>query len=296
MTLDQLRMFVAVAEREHLTAAASALNRTPSAISAAIKVLEGRYGIALFNRVGRRIELTPAGRLFLNEAKATLARAEAAGNLLADLAGLNRGSIEVHASQTIASYWLPGRLMRFHASHPGIDIRLHIGNTLMVAAAVMSGVAEIGFVEGEVNHASLTVRPLAEDALVIVVGTDHPWADGQALSAGDLASGTCWVMRESGSGTRTEFLSALSGYGLALSDLDIVLELPSNEAVLAAVLSGHCAAALSSAAAAPLVDQGRLRIASFPLPVRAFSMLVHTERHPGHAASAFARMVMDEAG
>ena len=64
MTLEQLHIFVAVAEREHLTRAAEAIGLTPSAVSSAIKNLEGFYGVALFNRVGRRIELTETGRLF----------------------------------------------------------------------------------------------------------------------------------------------------------------------------------------------------------------------------------------
>ena len=65
MTLDQLRIFIAVAEREHLTRAAEALNLTPSAVSAAIHALETRYGVHLFHRIGRRIELSQTGRLFL---------------------------------------------------------------------------------------------------------------------------------------------------------------------------------------------------------------------------------------
>ncbi|MDU6674086.1 MAG: LysR family transcriptional regulator, partial [Bradyrhizobium sp.] len=78
MTLEQLRIFVAVAEREHVTQGARDLNLTQSATSAAIAALEARYATKLFDRVGRRIVLTEAGRLFLSEAKAVLARVHAA--------------------------------------------------------------------------------------------------------------------------------------------------------------------------------------------------------------------------
>ena len=78
MTLEQLRVFVAVAERQHVTRAAEALNIAQSAVSASIAALEGRHGAKLFHRVGRRIELTEAGALFLAEARAVLARAESA--------------------------------------------------------------------------------------------------------------------------------------------------------------------------------------------------------------------------
>jgi DNA-binding transcriptional LysR family regulator len=91
MTLEQLRIFEAVAQREHVTRAAQALNLTQSAVSAAIAALEERHSVALFSRVGRRIELTDAGRLFLDEARAVLARARAAELALSEIAGLERG-------------------------------------------------------------------------------------------------------------------------------------------------------------------------------------------------------------
>ena len=158
MTLEQLAIFVAVAEREHLTKAADAIGLTPSAVSSAIKNLEGFYGVALFHRVGRRIELSETGRLFLNEAKATLARARAAELTLAELGGLQRGELNVYASQTIASYWLPPFLMQFHDQYPVIAINLTIGNTKTVADAVRGGAADIGFIEGEVDEPALAMR------------------------------------------------------------------------------------------------------------------------------------------
>ena len=78
MTLEQLRIFVAVAERQHITRAAEALNLTQSAVSAAIAALEGRHDAKLFNRIGRGIELTEVGKVFLTEAKAILSRVQTA--------------------------------------------------------------------------------------------------------------------------------------------------------------------------------------------------------------------------
>src|SRR5690348_2953378 len=105
MTLEQLRVFVAVAERQHMTRAAESLHLAQSAVSAAIAALEARHGAKLFHRVGRGIELTEAGALFLNEARAVLARAEAAELVLSELGGLQRGTLAIHASKTIASSW-----------------------------------------------------------------------------------------------------------------------------------------------------------------------------------------------
>jgi len=121
VTLEQLRIFVAVAEREHVTRAAALLGLTQSATSAAIQALERRHGTVLFDRVGRNVVLTEAGRAFLIEARALLARAESAETVLAELAGLRRGTLPVQASQTIAAYWLPAHLVHFHAQWPDID-------------------------------------------------------------------------------------------------------------------------------------------------------------------------------
>ena len=154
MTLEQLRVFVAVAERQHVTRAAEALNIAQSAVSASIAALEGRHGAKLFHRVGRRIELTEAGALFLAEAHAVLARAESAELVLSELGELKRGVLSVYASQTIAGYWLPRYLVDFRRSYPGVAIRLSIGNTSQAAAAVRGGEADLGFVEGEVDSGS----------------------------------------------------------------------------------------------------------------------------------------------
>src|SRR3981081_1294176 len=101
MTLEQLRVFVAVAERQHMTRAAEALSLAQSAVSSAIAGLEARHGAKLFNRVGRGIELTEAGALFLVEARAVLARAESAELGLSELAGLNAGTPVGAATATL---------------------------------------------------------------------------------------------------------------------------------------------------------------------------------------------------
>src|SRR5271156_1303687 len=93
MTLEQLRIFVAVAERRHVTRAARALNLAQSAASHAIAALEARLDTQLFDRVGRRIELTEAGRVFLAEARAVLARAEMAELALSEFGSLKRGTL-----------------------------------------------------------------------------------------------------------------------------------------------------------------------------------------------------------
>ena len=285
MTLDQLRIFVAVAERQHVTRAAEALNTVQSAVSAAVSGLESRHAVKLFHRVGRGIELTEAGRIFLGEARAVLARAEAAELVLADLSGLRRGILRVHASQTIASHWLPRHLVAFRATYPEIAVRLAVGNTADVARAVNEGASELGFVEGEIDDPALGSTAVAQDRLVLVVPPSHPFAATDTLKAADLAAHP-WVLREEGSGTRSVFEAALAAEGIPPRDLTVALELPSNEAVLAAVEAGAGASVLSEAVVAGKLADGVLVAASFPLPTRTFRMLRHKERYRSRAADA----------
>ena len=285
MTLEQLRVFVAVAERQHVTRAADALNLAQSAVSAAIGALEGRHGAKLFSRVGRGIELTAAGRLFLGEAKAVLARAESAELVLAELAGLKRGTLSLQASQTIASYWLPRRLVDYRRAHPLIDVRMAIGNTAQVADAVRDGLAELGFVEGEIEEPSLASVEIASDQLIVVVGPQHPWVARDRIEARDILE-TEWVLRERGSGTRSVFESALRTFGIPIEDLQITLELPSNEAVRAAVEAGMGATAISASVAVGSLEAELLHRVGFDLPARRFKAIFHKQRHRSAAAEA----------
>src|SRR4051812_20921304 len=244
MTLDQLRIFIAVAERQHVTQAASELHLTQSATSAAIAALEARYGVKLFDRIGRGIALTQPGRDFLIEARGVVARAKAATQVLNELAGLQRGSLTLAASETVANYWLPSRLQHFIKAHPGIDLQISIANTEQVAQAVHEGAADLGFVEGQVDDPVLTIRKIDGDSLVIVVGPHHPWVGQPRITPNRLMTSE-WILREPGSGTRVMFEASLRKFGVKLSDLRIALELPSSEAVRRAIESGDCATAIS---------------------------------------------------
>jgi DNA-binding transcriptional LysR family regulator len=291
MTLEQLRIFVAVAEREHVTKAAEALHLTQSAVSAAVAALESHYGVALFDRVGRRVELNQEGRMFLGEARAVLARAAAAELALSELSGLKRGTLTVQASQTIASYWLPARLVAFRRAYPQIDVGLSIGNTAQVAKAVAEGAAELGFVEGRIDDPALEQRVIDRDRLVIVVAPGHPWADGRRLALEDILGGE-WVLREAGSGTRSEFEAGLADAGHAAAKLDVALELPSNEAVRAAVEAGAGATAISELVVESSLRAGTLMAVNFKLPNdRPFHAVRHRERYHSKAGRAFLDLV-----
>lgn len=279
MTLEQLRIFVAVAEREHVTRASEHLNLAQSAVSHAVAQLEASFGLAFFSRVGRRIELTASGRVFLEEARAILGRASAAHERMLDLSGLRRGVLRLHASHTIASYWLPARLNEFHVLHPDIKLGITIANTTEIVRLLRSGEALLGLVEGDLPAPDLISQIVALDQLVLVVAPDHPWVEAPPRPE-DLYQ-SAWVTREQGSGTRLEFENGLRGIGIDPARLTIMMEVASNEAMASAVETGPTATALSASVVAGRIEAGLLHHVPLSLPERQFRVI----RHPARSLS-----------
>ena len=286
MTLDQLRVFVAVARRDHVSQAARELNLTQSAVSGSLQALESRHQVRLFDRLGRGVKLNSAGRAFLAEAEAVLARAAAAETALQDLSDLRRGRLALCATPTIGNYWLPPRLARFGAAHPGVTLALDIGDTTSVIHAVAEGEAELGFAGVAPDEPTLGATAVGQDQLILLAPVHHPWAEKQHLSPEDLMA-TAWVMREEGSGVRESLDAALKSAGAAPEALSVTLTLPSDEAVLGAVEAGGGVSALSEYIALPAIEAGRLVRAPLPLPTRRLYLVQRRDGYLTRAAAAF---------
>lgn len=287
MTLEQLRIFLAVAEREHVTRAAEVLNVTQSAASGAIAALEAQHDVKLFHRVGRRIELTDAGRMFADEARAVLARAASAELALSEYGGLKRGKLRLVASQTIAAYWLPERLAIFHQRYPLIELSVAIANTEGATRSVHDGDAELGFIEGTIDDPAVAHWKIGTDRMLLVGR-----APAEAVTNEWLVNAP-WVMREQGSGTRSTFETAIRDRGIDPRNLNVVLTLPSNESVLAAVRAGVGYAVLSHLVVAPAIEARSLFILPFGLPERPFFGLRQKERYRSKAADALLDVIKD---
>jgi DNA-binding transcriptional LysR family regulator len=297
VTLDQLQIFIAVAEREHVTRAADALGLAPPSVSAAVASLEREFGTKLFHRVGRGIVVTEGGKLLLDEARALVNRADSVKLAMREFTGLARGRLQIKASQMIASHFLPSRLVDFHLAHPGVALVVSIGNSTEVAEAIVRGTVELGFIEGpeeEFQDPRLAVEMIARDDLVMVASPDHPWATRQNLTVDDLTAGK-WVLREVGSGTRAAFVKALDTLGVPYGSLNIAIELPSNEAVLAAVLAGAGATILSGRVCADALSSGTLKRLTVSLAPRAFYAVQHADRYRSRAVSALLEILRKDA-
>lgn len=295
MTLDQLRIFIEVAERGHVTRAAEALGMSQSAASTAITTLESCYQIRLFDRVGRGIQLTEAGRIFLREARAVLDRASMARLALQDLAGGPAGPVAIAASQTIATYWLPRRLAAFHAVHPRVRLNVLIRNTHEVENAVVDGEVNIGLVEGPTQHPALVREPIDQDRIVLVVASDRLPLPLDASGRLNLRA-INWVIREAGSGTRRGLEDLAAREGLSFDDLNIFLVLPSNEAVREAIEAGAGATIISRHVVASAVAAGKLTEIPIELPQREYALVRHRDRYATLAQQALVAHLKDAGG
>lgn len=246
MTLEQLRIFLAVTEHLHFTRAAESLFITQPAVSAAVQCLETEYGVKLFNRIGRRIELTSAGKLLQIEAQKILEQVAIAERNLRELNGLQRGNLNLGSSLTVGNYWLPEKISHFKQKYPGIEINCTLGNAEEISDGTATGRFDLGVITGEIKPSIKGVlerEVIGTDRLRIVVGRSHPWFNFPKITIEDLLT-TAWVMRESGSGAQQMFERALQSWRVEISQLRVVLVLNSSEMVKAVVEGGIGAAAL----------------------------------------------------
>jgi DNA-binding transcriptional LysR family regulator len=185
--LRQLEYFVAVAEECHFTRAAKRMHVAQSGLSSAIRSLERELGASLFLRSTRQVELTPAGRALLVEARRALSATDAARDAVAAVQGLIRGSLAVGSLQCLHVVNLPQVLARFHASHQGVEIRLKQGGSSELIDQVRAGRLDVAFVAMPARpQDDLRVRPLASEPLVLACGLEHRLAGREEVSIGDL--------------------------------------------------------------------------------------------------------------
>lgn len=290
MNLHHLRVFAAVAEHRGFSRAAVALRLSQPAVSKTVQELERQVGLALFDRGERSPRLTDAGEALFARARELFGVERIAEEELAALRGLERGVLRVGASTTIATYFLPPLLARFHQEHPGVTLRVVSANTRAIARRLLEGRLDIALVEGPISHARLSVIPWREDELVVIAPATHRLVRRRRVVAADLM-GEPFILREPGSGTRVVAEAALAEHGVRPS---ATVQLGSTEAIKQAVAAGLGLAVVSRAAAADQLALGYiavvpLRGAEFH---RALTELRLTGRSPSAPAAAF-RALLD---
>lgn len=253
--LGAMELLLAVARHGSLGRAARELGITQPAASSRIRSMERLLGVALVDRSPRGSRLTDAGALVTDWARRVVEAAEAFDAGAQALRGRRDSRLRVAASMTIAEYLLPGWLIALRAQRPGTAVSLLAGNSAAVAQRLLSGEADLGFVEGLSVPEGLDGTVIGHDRLVVVAAPSHAWARRRApLSAAELATAPL-ILRERGSGTRQVLDAALSEYGGLEEPL---LELASTTAVKAAAVSGAGPAVLSELAVTEELSARRL--------------------------------------
>ena len=177
MEFRQLQHFVAVAEEQHFTRAASRMNIVQSALSSSVRALEDELGAQLFVRTTRQVRLTAAGRVFLDKARTALEAVREAREAVAELTGMKRGKLAIGTVQSLPAFLdLPSLLASFHAQHPGIEVRLCQGGATHLLDKVRSGGLDLAILPLFNPPNEIETTLIACEALVVVCAPDHPLA------------------------------------------------------------------------------------------------------------------------
>ena len=253
--LTTLELLEAIAERGSIGGAASAVGVSQQAVSQRLRAAERLVGAELVSRGRTGSRLTAQGELLLEWSRPILDGARRLRASLATLAESGAGPLRVAASQTISEYLLPGWLHRY-ARTGGGPVALGSGNSEQVLARLRAGEADLGLVETPDLPDGLARRALGEDRLVVVVGSEHPWAERRdPVTAAELAA-TPMILREAGSGTRDTLTRSLGAQGLRPAPP--AAELATGSAIRAAVRSGLAPSVLSELAVADDLAEGSL--------------------------------------
>jgi aminoethylphosphonate catabolism LysR family transcriptional regulator len=227
----QLRAFHAVATQGGFTRAAAALGLTQPTLSGQVKALEETYGVRLFERRGRGIELTGLGRALHDTTRRLFGLEAEAEQLLAAARGLTTGQLRVGAD---APYLAVPLLAAFSGRYPGIRLSLTFGNTERVLRELFERRSDVAVLPDIGADERLHAVPFRRDRLIAFVDRGHPWSRRRSVRLAELA-GQRLILREVGSTTRALFERAVAAAGLALGE---TLEIGSREGVREAVAAG----------------------------------------------------------
>jgi LysR family transcriptional regulator, low CO2-responsive transcriptional regulator len=231
LNLTHLRAFHWVAVEGSFVAAAGRLRVSQPTLSEQVKAIERGYGVLLFDRRGRRLELTSLGRRLYEISQRLFDTVEEAQRCVAEARQLHVSQLRVGADSPVYAMPLLAA-MREHL--PGVRTTLTTGSTARVLADLLERHVDVAYLGNLEPDPQLVSWPLWRTRLVAVVGTTHPWADRQQVDAAELAH-TRLVLREPGATTRRVLDEAFAATRLPITD---ALEVDTRDGVLMAVAAG----------------------------------------------------------
>jgi LysR family transcriptional regulator, transcriptional activator of the cysJI operon len=284
MELRLLRTFVAVAELRHFARAASLCNLSQPAVSHQIALLEEEVGAKLLNRAARRVSLTVAGEVFLEEARRILAAVDRAHERMQEVARGAVGRIRLGATATPGLYLLPPLLASYRGEHESYDLRFEIAPVHDIAERVARNDLDMAIIAGPLPSGELQARSLTTDELVIIAPPTAAVARARALKPNQLGTET-WIVREEASDTRRQLVAWWHRHRLAPTR---TMTFDHPDAAKRAVMAGLGIAMVSRLTVAE--DLATRRLAVVPvratLPTRDFVVVDHPQKHHGAACRA----------
>lgn len=287
MELTPLRQFRAIAQAGHMTRAAEALGVTQPALSAMLRKLEEEVGAELLHRTGRGVELTEAGRVFLEHAEEALRRVDGGVGAVRELMGLERGSIRVGGGATATTYLLPPVVSTFHRRHPGVRFFIREAGSRVIAQAVLSGELDLGIVTMPIEvpgGRDLMITPWVEDELRLIVPPGHRLASRRSYRWSDLTDEDM-VGFEAGSAVRSVIDREIAQRAIRL---DVVMELRSIESIKSMVAAGIGVGLISRFA----LDNGEGLTCKDGRIARQLALVRRRDRVPGAAAAVFEQALL----
>jgi DNA-binding transcriptional LysR family regulator len=251
LTLEQLRVFVAVAELEHLTRAARAMRLGQGSVSTQVRRLERALGVPLLNRVGRNIRVTDAGRRVQSLALEVIKQAEAIENLAAGYQRGQQGQMSVAAGLVIGAHRISSWLAPFVQAHPRIDLRIAIMPMARAVDELSNGRVDVAILGMAVQSPAFEAISLERTELVLVVAADHALAHVRNPMS-QLANHR-YLSHEHGSGTQQHAPDVVRHH----ADLAATIELEEG-ALLAALHTGLGFAVMPRAVVESDIASGRL--------------------------------------
>ena len=233
LTLRQLRCFATAARTGSFARTAEELHLSPPAVSMQIKELEQQVGLPLFDRGARSVSLTVTGEYLLVHVKKVLATLKDAEDTVARFRGLDAGRLVVGMVST-AKYYLPQLLARFHAEHPGVEIKLLVGNREQLVAWMHDNECDLAVMGRPPQELATRAEPFAAHPHGVVASPGHPLLNARGLTPLALANHP-FIVREPGSGTRAAMEHFFAEHRIAPS---YVMEMASNETIKQAVMAG----------------------------------------------------------
>ncbi len=283
----RLQVFYSVARLLSFTKAAESLHMTQPAVTFQVRQLEEHFNTRLFDRTHNKISLTAAGeRVYFHAEKIFEIYAELE-NSVRELTGEISGVLILGASTTIAEYMLPALLGDFKEKYPDVNIRLKVSNTEGIVSMVENNVIDLGVVEAPVNNKNLAVEPCRTDRLVAITPPGHELSKlGNKIPVQAILAYP-FICREEGSGTREVIMDYLKESGVDPSQLNIMMELGSLEALKGAVEAGIGVSIVSRATLLKEIKLGSIEVLDLDPPLeRPFSFV--------HQKHKFRQCAMDE--